>query len=126
MSQADVERIRAGFDAYNHGDFDRMLEGWDEDIEVVPLGGGEPLRGKEAARSWLAPEAIDQHGEPIEFRDYGERVLVACNWHVHGRGSGVDVDTRVYILFTSRAGKTARLEAFGDEQDALESVGLSE
>ena len=124
MSQADIEALRAGFDAYNDGDFDRLLELWEEDVEVVGLLVGGPLRGKEAARSWLVPDAIDQRGEPIEFRDLGGRVLVTCDWHIHGRGSGVDVDTRLYILFTMRAGKVARLEALRDEQEALEAAGL--
>jgi ketosteroid isomerase-like protein len=126
MSQADIETLKAGFDAYNDGDFKRLLETWEEQIEVLGLLVGGPLRGKEAARSWLAPEAIDQRGEPIEFRDLGGRVLVTCDWHVHGRGSGADVDTRLYFLFTMRAGKVARLETFGDEQEALEAAGLSE
>ena len=124
MSQADIETLKAGFDAYNHGDFERMLETWDEDVELVRLGGGEPVRGKEEIRSWLVPDAIDQRGEPIEFRDYGERVLVTCDWHTHGRGSGVDVDTRLYILFTMRAGKVARVEGFNDERVALKAAGL--
>ena len=126
MSQIDIDNLKAGFDAYNDGDFDRMLELWDEDVEVVRLGGGEPLRGKEAARRWLVPDVIDQRGEPIEFRDYGGRVLVTCDWHTHGRGSGVDVDTRVYLFFTMRAGKVARMEAFADEQEALKAAGLPE
>jgi ketosteroid isomerase-like protein len=53
-------------------------------------------------------------------------VLVACDWHIHGRGSGVDVDTRLFMLFTMRAGKVARLENFGDERGALEAAGLRE
>jgi ketosteroid isomerase-like protein len=122
MLQTDIETLKAGFDAYNDGDFERMLEHWDEDVEVVRLGGGKPMRGKEAIRSWLVPEAIDQRGEPIEFRDYGGRVLVTCDWHIHGRGSGVDVETRLYILFTMQAGNVARLENFGDEQEALEAA----
>jgi ketosteroid isomerase-like protein len=126
MSQADIETLRAGFDAYNDGDFERMLETWDEDAELVRLGGGEPLRGKEAIRSWLVPEAIHQSGEPIAFCDYGERVLVTCDWHVRGMGSGVEVDTRLFLLFTLRAGKVTRLENFGDEQEALEAAGLTE
>ena len=38
----------------------------------------------------------------------------------------MDVDTRLYILFTMRAGKVARVEVFGDEQEALEAAGLPE
>ena len=126
MSQTDVKNVKAGFDAYNDGDFERLLELWEEDVEIVGLLVGKSLRGKAEVRSWLVPEAIDQRGEPIEFRDVGGRVLVTCDWHIHGRGSGVDVDTRLYFLFTMRAGKVARLENFGDEQVALEAAGLRE
>jgi hypothetical protein len=38
----------------------------------------------------------------------------------------VDVYNRLYLLFTMRAGKVARVEALGDEQDALEAAGLRE
>jgi ketosteroid isomerase-like protein len=126
MSQADIETLKMGFEAYNKGDFERVLETWDEDVEVVRLGGGEPLRGKEALRKWLIPDAIDQQAEKIEFRDFGERVLVSCDWHVHGRGSGVQFDTRVFLLFTMRSGKVIRAEGFLSEQDALQAAGLSE
>jgi ketosteroid isomerase-like protein len=126
MSQTDVKNLKASFDAYNDGDFERLLELWEEDVEIVGLLVGGSLRGKAEARSWLVPETIDQRGEPIEFRDVGGRVLVTCDWHIHGRGSGVDVDTRLYILFTMRAGKVARVETFAEEQAALEAAGLSE
>ena len=126
MSQTDVKNVKAGFDAYNDGNFERLLELWEEDVEIVGLLVGKSLRGKAEVRSWLVPEAIDQRGEPIEFRDVGGRVLVTCDWHIHGRGSGADVDTRLYMLFTMRAGKVARLETFAEEQEALEAAGLSE
>jgi ketosteroid isomerase-like protein len=127
MSQTDIDALKAGFDAYNSEDFERLLELWEEDVEVVGLlVSGESSRGKEAIRSWLVPDAISQRGEPIEFRDLGGRVLVTCDWHTHGRGSGVDVDTKLYILFTMRASKVVRLEVIGDEQAALEAAGLSE
>ena len=126
MSQTDIETLKGGFDAYNDGDFERLLERWDEDVEVVRFGGGEPLRGKSAIRDWLVPDAIDQRGEPIEFRDLGGRVLVTCDWHTHGRASGVDVETRLYMVFTMRWGKVARVEGFADEQEALKAAGLSE
>ena len=124
MSQIDVKNLKAGFDAYNDGDFERLLELWEDDVEIVGLLVGKALRGKTEARSWLVPETIDQRGEPIEFRDLGGRVLVTCDWHIHGRGSGADVDTRLYFLFTMRAGKVARMETFAEEQEALEAAGL--
>ena len=127
MSQADIENLKEGFDAFNSGDFERTLELWEEDVEVLGrLVSGEPVRGKEAARRWMVPEAIDQRGEPLEFRDLGGRVLVTCDWHIHGRKTGIDVDNRLYLLFTMRAGKVARLEFFAAEQYALEAAGLSE
>jgi ketosteroid isomerase-like protein len=127
MSQADIETLKEGFDAFNSGDFERMLELWEEDVEVLGLlVSAKPVRGKEAARRWMVPEVIDQRGEPIEFRDLGGRVLVTCDWHIHGRKTGIDVDNRLYPIFTMRAGKVARLEFFAAEQYALEAAGLRE
>ncbi len=34
MSQTDIETLKAGFDAYNDGDLERMLGTGDEDIEL--------------------------------------------------------------------------------------------
>lgn len=49
MSQADIEALKEGFDASNSEDFERLLELWEEDVELVGLiVSGEPLRGKEA------------------------------------------------------------------------------
>jgi ketosteroid isomerase-like protein len=124
MSQADIETLKVGFDAYNKGEYEQVLDTWDEDVEVVRLGGGEPLRGKETIRKWLVPDAIDQRADKIEFRDLGERVLVSCDWHVHGRGSGVEFDTRVFLLFTMRAGKVIRAQGFTGEREALNAAGL--
>jgi len=45
MSQTDIENLKAGFDAYNDGDFDRMLELWDEDVELLEAG-------RRRARAW--------------------------------------------------------------------------
>ena len=124
MSQGDVEILKAGFNAFNQGDFERMLEVWHEDAEVVRRAGGEPVRGKDAIRDWLVPDAIDQRSETIEFRDFGKRVLVTCDWHVRGRHSGVEVDTKLFMLFTMRTGKVIHVESFLDEHEALEAARL--
>ena len=42
MSQTDIENVKAGFDAYNDGNFERLLELWEEDVEIVGLLVGNP------------------------------------------------------------------------------------
>ncbi len=126
MSQADIERIKAGLAAFNEGDYERVLERWAEDAEIRRLGGAETLRGKEAIRNWLTPDTVEQRGEPTEFRENGERILVTCDWRVRGTGSGIEVATKVFLLFTVRGDKVIRLEPYQDEKEALEAAGLSQ
>ncbi len=113
--------------AFNEGDFERVLDTMSEDAEIQRLGDAETLRGREAIRNWLPPDAIDyQRGKPTEFRENGERILVTCDWRARGRGSGIEVDTKVFLLYTLRGNKTIRIEAYQDEKEALEAAGLSE
>lgn len=76
MSQGDIERIKAGWAAYNEGDFDAVMDMLDEGVEIRRLGGLETLRGKEAIRDWLAPDAYEfqQFEELTEFRENGDRI----------------------------------------------------
>jgi ketosteroid isomerase-like protein len=59
-------------------------------------------------------------------RDFGDRVLAIGTIRVRGKGSGVEVEQPMTLVVTYRDGKIARFEAFGDNQKALEAVGLSE
>jgi ketosteroid isomerase-like protein len=126
MSQVDIERIKAGLAAYNEGDFDALMDMLDEGAELRRLGGLETLRGKEAIRDWLAPDAYEfQRFEALtEFRENGDRILVTCDWHARGRGSGVEVDGRMFVLFTVRGDKWSCLELYLDEDEGLKAAGL--
>ncbi len=125
MSQAEIERIKAVMTAFNEGDFERLLDTMDEDAEVQRLGGLETLRGREAIRNWQTPDAIEyQRAEPTEFRESGDRILVTCDWRVRGRGSGIEVDTKVFPLYTLRGNKVIRLRAYQNEKEALQAAGL--
>jgi ketosteroid isomerase-like protein len=127
MSEADIERIKVGLAAFGERDFDLILELMEEDAEVQRLGGAETLRGKEAIRSWLEPDAIEyQHASPTEFRENGNRVLVSCDWRVRGTGSKIEVEARIFLVYTLRGERITRIQAFQDEIEALEATGLSE
>jgi ketosteroid isomerase-like protein len=43
-----------------------------------------------------------------------------------GRTSGASVSSRIYSVWTIRAGKIARYREFYDERAALEAVGLAQ
>ena len=52
-------------------------------------------------------------------------MLVTCGLAHPREGKRRGLDTRLYLLFTMRAGKVARLETFAEEQEALEAAGLA-
>jgi ketosteroid isomerase-like protein len=128
MSQGEIERIKAAWAAYNEGDFDAVMDMLDDGVEIRRLGGLETLRGKEAIRDWLAPDAYEfqRFDELTEFQENGDRILVACDWHARGRGSGIDVDGRMFLVFTVRGDKWSRLEVYLDEDEGLRATGLLE
>lgn len=128
MSEGDIERIKAGLAAYNEGNFDAVMDMADEGAELRRLGGLETLRGREAIRDWLTPDAYEfqRFDQLTEFRENGDRILVTCDWHGRGRGSGVEVDGRMFLVFTLRGDKWSRLEIYLDETEGLKAAGLSE
>lgn len=63
--------------------------------------------------------------EPDRFVDIGERVLVLS--HSHGRGrDGIKVRLSLAHLWTLRNGQAVRVDAFSDQQEALEAVRLAD
>jgi ketosteroid isomerase-like protein len=83
MSAENVERIRRAFERWNAGDREPPLDDFDPDIEIKTTIGdafrGEPFRGHEGAREWLA--GLDENFErwdliADEFHDQGDAVVV--------------------------------------------------
>jgi|SRR5829696_8912037 len=65
--------------------------------------------------------------EPERFLDVDdERVLVLVTVHAKGTGSGVPVELRNAHEFTIRDGILVRFKVYGNRDEALEAVGLSE
>ena len=132
MSQAEIETLRAGYDAVNRGDHEAMIQILDPAIEWkapdrTPFAG--TYHGHEAVRELLNTylEAFDDlHLEPEEFFDADDRIVVFVRESARGRVSGVEVQIRVGHLWTMREGKPVGFEYFPEREKALDAAGLKE
>jgi ketosteroid isomerase-like protein len=128
--QEMINRLRRAHDAFNRGDFDTAIALAHPEIEYVPLGDQAPLRGADALRAWMEPDAFEsQQLEPREFRVQGDKVLVRLHASSRGAGSGIEMEFEIWVLWTfDDDGRMTRAEAFLPHQgaEALEAAGLSE
>ena len=134
MSQENVEIVRRGFDAYNRGDLDGLLENWAPDA-VVDWSRSRGFdagvfRGHDAIRAhWQRLlESFDEVRielvDPIEEVEDG--LLVVENLgYLRGR-DGIEVQTRSALLITIRDDQTASFTLYQTKQEALEAAGLRE
>jgi ketosteroid isomerase-like protein len=128
--QEIINSLRRVYEAFSRADFDAAVEIAHPDIEFVLPGGQSPLRGADALRAWMEPDAIeDQRIEPREFRVRGDKVLVQQHTWGRGAGSGIEVEVDMWVVWTlNDDGLVTRVEAFlvDQEGEALEAAGLSE
>ena len=138
MSRENVEFVEGLLAIAEHMDKQAMLEALpeliaqvcDPDIEWVEdpqRADGQVYRGHEGVRQswerWL--EHWEEYGGEAErFVDCGEDVLVVAREQGRGASSGASVSSRIFAVFTIRAGKIARYQEFYDERTAHEAVGL--
>jgi ketosteroid isomerase-like protein len=129
MSQGNVEKLRAVYEAFNRGDFDAAVKLARPDAEFVRPGLEAPLRGAAAIREWMEPDAFEeQRIEPLDFEVSGNRVLVRQRTIARGAGSGIELDAESWVVFTFDDGLIARVEGIQGHQEAeaLEAAGRSE
>ncbi len=132
MSQENVEVVRRGYEAFARGGVDAGLAIVHPEIEVRATGrlpGVGVIRGHEAVRGWWAElfSAFDEvRFEPERFIDAGDKVVVPVIQTMRGRGGGVEVVNRIVVVWHIREGLVIQVDAYADEQRALEAVGLSE
>lgn len=134
MSLENVETLRLGFEAFNRGDMDKVLDLVGPDPEwapgILPLMGGKAIHGKDAVRRFLSEElweAFDEfRAEPLSFEDLGDSVLARTRYVAHGERSGLKVEQAFFSLYTFRDGKIVRFRDFETRSEALEAAALSE
>ena len=132
MSQADIETLRAGYEAVSRGDWDQALRESHPDFELKTAArftSPKTHRGPEAARQFFDDlfEAFEEVViEPQEFFENGDRIAVFLLVRSRPKGSSAVVENRIGHLWTMREGKAIRLEIFPEREKALEAAGLSE
>lgn len=128
--QEIIDSLRRAYEAFSRGDFDTAVEISHPETEFVPPGGQSPLRGANAVRAWMEPDALeDLRIEPIEFRINGNKVLVRQRIRARGAESGIELEDENCVVWTlDDDGLATRVEAFlsHEESEALEAAGLSE
>jgi ketosteroid isomerase-like protein len=133
MSQADVDALKGGFEAFNSADIGRILAFIDADFEaVIPAAfSAEPdtYRGHDGVRRYFRSflEAMDDvrfHAE--RFWDAGEKVVVAVRLTAKGKRTAIPVEQRFTQVWAIRDGKALSVRAYLSPAEALESVGLRE
>jgi ketosteroid isomerase-like protein len=134
MPRANVDLVRALFDAWNSSDLESVAPLISEEIEWLEVDGvpdapGVARRGREAMFAGLDAlfETWQQYRlEPQEVRDVAAgRVVAVVREVARGRASGVEVASEWGYVMTIRDGKLARVEAYRNPAAALEAVGLS-
>ena len=130
MSRDNLEAIRQGYEAFNRGDVEGVLEGLHPDIEwVVPDFLPEPdtYRGPEGVRKFFQgwTDAFEGFNVEIEeLGDYGEHVVALARVGGRLRGSDLTLHGRTFAqVWTFRGEQVVRVEMFPDKKAALEAAG---
>jgi ketosteroid isomerase-like protein len=126
-----VERVRAGLDAFNEGDFDRALDMMGDEPEwdtthAVP--DGTFYRGREAIKAyWLdiAERWIALRIEADDWIEAGERVVMLGRLVATGSGSGVPVEGPWNQVWSLAGERALRCENYVDPGAALAAAGVA-
>jgi ketosteroid isomerase-like protein len=132
MSRENVEVVRAIYEGYGRGNFRAGVDLYDPDVLLVTrpdLPDGGRFLGVDSItaymREFLDPVTnVTWTGE--EFTEAENSVVVATHQQGKGKGSGLSVEIRFFVVWTFRGRAVIRIEFFATRAEALAAVGLSE
>jgi ketosteroid isomerase-like protein len=133
MSEANVDRLRAGLDRFNRtGEIDIGFLASDFEMHqassIVDSAG--VFHGPNALHDSLRElqESFDNLSFQAErfIEAPGGEVVVFIHARGQGRGSGMEVDNHIAWIWTFRGDQAARLAVYEEQAEALEAAGLSE
>jgi ketosteroid isomerase-like protein len=132
VSRANVEIVRRMYEAYARADFELSLSYLDPDIEFSQPAeepGGGTYHGHQGVVQAFARWAgtwEDYRVEVEELTDLGDQVLARTRHQGRGKGSGVEVEQRIFQLWSLRNDKVVRARMYYHEAEALEAAGHRE
>jgi ketosteroid isomerase-like protein len=130
MSQENVELVRSIYDDWLRGDM--ALDKFDPEITMVEseaIPGVPSAYGIDAVRRYIEsfPDYWSEiRVEPQEYIDAGHRVVVMARLIGRGKSSGAAVERTWAYVWTLRAEKALRMDAYTDRAEALKAVGLED
>jgi|SRR5215218_10272002 len=123
--QANVEVVRLGYEHFNRGDLDWVMEHLDPEIvweDARQMPDARVYRGTEEVRSFL--RSFGRHWErirfePTELREAGDSVLAFVRIVGRGKASGAEVDARLVHVWKMRDLRAVRIRTFFDPTEAV-------
>jgi ketosteroid isomerase-like protein len=109
-----IERVKRSYEAFNRGDFEAAAAFAHPDIVVVRPGGQPELRGDDAVRAWMEPDAFEsQSTQLLESEVERNRILTRQRTAARGAGSGLEMQIDSWSVWTfDDEGTATRVELF--------------
>ena len=129
MSQENVEVVRRFYEAILRGENARALACLAPDVDYGVLQEGLAHGPDEVRAMWERWEGDWEGGGKTvaeEFIDAGDQVVVTVHEWGRGRASGIEVDVRVFNVFTVRDGMVLYKREFAERSEALKAAGLKD
>ena len=114
-----IQRLRQGYDAFNRGDYDAATQWVHPDIVFVSPGSLTEVRGAEALRAWMEPDAFEsQVSQPDEIEIAENRALIHQTTRARGAGSGIEMEVGSWAVWTfDDDGRVTRMETYLEHEE---------
>ena len=126
----NTETLKGGYDAYNRGDLEGVLENWADDVRWeggnADLPAGKDYDGKdqvtqafqELGEAWEQAAAV-----PDEYVGEGDTVCVLGRFEATPRGGGDSVTTPFAHIYRFEGGKVKRIQILTDTLTGARALG---
>lgn len=118
-----LDDIRASYEAFNRGAFDEALNFAHPDIEVHRFErslNSELIRGRDQLRAFFEPDIFESQQLVVEGLIATERrVLVKATIQARTSGTGIEVSTQSFQVWTLRDWRAERADFFQGQDEAL-------